>query len=107
MSLWLSNKLSLGDLLIGKFTIEGLWPLPCTIKNLLLPTDIKLALEIFEIEIDSSRWRNSLLESLISVGSNKFLIVHGRGQSTSIIDLPINKLPKENLLQSHEDITTW
>ena len=44
--------------------------------------------------------------SLISVGSNKFLIVHGRGQSSSIIDLPINKLPKENLLQSHEDITT-
>ena len=45
--------------------------------------------------------------SLISVGSNKFLIVHGRGQSSSIIDLPINKLPKENLLQSHEDVTTW
>ena len=45
--------------------------------------------------------------SLISVGSNKFLIVHGRGQSSSIIDLPINKLTKENLLQSHEDITTW
>jgi hypothetical protein len=44
--------------------------------------------------------------SLISVGSNKFLIVHGRGQSSSIIDLPINKFPKENLLQSHEDITT-
>jgi hypothetical protein len=43
--------------------------------------------------------------SLISVGSNKFLIIHGRGQSPSIIDLPINNTPEENLLQIHEDIT--
>ena len=45
--------------------------------------------------------------SLISVGSDKFLIVHGRGQSSSIINIPINKLPKDNLMQSHEEIKTW
>ena len=45
--------------------------------------------------------------SLISVGSNKFLIVHGRGQSPSIVDLPINKSPKDNLLESHKDIKIW
>ena len=45
--------------------------------------------------------------SLISVGSNKFLIVHGRGQSPSIVNLPINELAIDNLLQSQKDITTW
>ena len=45
--------------------------------------------------------------SLVSVGSNKFLIVHGKGQSPSIVNLPINKQPKDNLLHSYEDITTW
>ena len=47
----------------SKLIIEELCPFPCTIKNLLLPTDIKLALEIFEIEIVSSSLRNSLFES--------------------------------------------
>ena len=44
--------------------------------------------------------------SLISVGDDKFLIVHGKGQSSSIINLPIKKLDKDNLFQSHEDIKT-
>ena len=45
--------------------------------------------------------------SLISVGSNKYLIVHGKGQSPSIIDLTFDKLTKDNLLENHEEITTW
>ena len=45
--------------------------------------------------------------SLISVQNDKFLIVHGRGQSPSIVNLSINNLSKENLLHNHEDITSW
>ncbi len=45
--------------------------------------------------------------SLISVKNDKFLIVHGRGQSPSIINLSNNNISKENLLHNHEDIKSW
>ena len=45
--------------------------------------------------------------SLISVQNDKFLIIHGRGQSPSIVNLSINKISKENLLNNHEDLRSW
>ena len=43
--------------------------------------------------------------SLITAIDSKYLIVHGKGQSPSIITLENNELSNQNLFQNNKEIT--
>lgn len=45
--------------------------------------------------------------SLITAIDSKYLIVHGKGQSPSIITLENNDLSNQNLFQNNKEIASW